>query len=353
MHAPDFLIIGQGLAGTSLAWELLARGRSVHLVDRNEPMTASRVTAGLLNPIIGRNMNLSWRFRETFEAAQAFYRQREDALGCRFFHHRKLVRLFKDTRERDTFVRKRDEGLYEGLISDPQPDPLVPPGIANDLGGFEISHCGSIETKAYLDASRRHFGLLGAFTEADCDTGELDLVSDGVRWRDIQAGQAVLCRGFRGSGDVWFPWIPFRCAKGEILEIRLENHPDDRILNRGNWLFPTRDGRWRTGTTYAWEPLDTVPSEEARQVIEQRLHSLLPEASWTVDAHHAAVRPIVHGRKPVLGRHPDHPALAIFNGLGSKGALHAPWCARQLADHLLDGCPLEPEVDLAQRFPRD
>lgn len=351
MHTTDFLIIGQGLAGTSLAWELLGRGRSVHLVDRNEPMTASRITAGLLNPIIGRNMNLSWRFRETFESAQEFYRQRESGLGIRFFHRRRLVRLFKDARERDVFARKRAEGLYEGLLSEPQPDPLVHPGTTNELGGFEISYCGSIETNAYLEASRRHFRELGAFTEGDCDMADLEVTPDGVRWRGIGAGQAVLCRGFRGSGDRWFPWIPFRSAKGEILEITLEEFPEDRILNRGNWLFPTRDGRWRTGTTYAWEPLDTVPSEAAREVIEQRLRALLPEATWTLDAHHAAVRPIVHGRKPVLGRHPDHPALAIFNGLGSKGALHSPWCARQLADHLVDGIPLDPEVDLARRFP--
>lgn len=348
----DFLIIGQGLAGTCLAWELLDRNRSVHVVDRNEAMTASRITAGLLNPIIGRNMNLSWRFRETFGTAREFYRRRELDLGISFFHRRNLVRLFKDARERDTFHRKRDEGRYEGLISDPQPSPLVLPGTTNDLGGFEISCCGSIETNAYLGASRRHFEALGAFSEDICDPSEIEIVSDGVRWRDLHARQAVLCRGFHGRDDPRFPWIPFRCAKGEILEIRLENYPEDRILNRGNWLFPTSDGRWRTGTTYAWEPLDTIPSAGARDMIEQRLQSLLPDARWTVDAHHAAVRPIVHGRKPVLGRHPDHPALAIFNGLGSKGALHSPWCARQLARHLLDDVPLEPEVDLALRFPR-
>ena len=86
-------------------------------------------------------------------------------------------------------------------------------------------------------------------------------------------------------------------------------------------------------------------------MIEERLESLLPGVRWSLTAHHAAVRPIVHGRKPVLGRHPDHPSLAVFNGLGSKGALHAPWCAAQLAGHLLDGCPLDPELDLAVRFP--
>lgn len=347
----DFLIIGQGLAGTCLAWELLGRGHSVCIVDRCEPMTASRISAGLLNPIIGRNLNLSWRFRDTFEAAAAFYLAREEELGTSFFHRRRLVRLFRDERERDVFGRKQREGRYDGLLSDPQPDPLVPPGVRNDLGGFEIDLCASVDTRTFLDASRTQFEKLGCFIARDCQPGELDLTGDGVRLGDLHGTQAVLCKGFHGQGDPHFPWIPFRSAKGEILEIEIESFEEDRILNRGNWLIPVTPGHWRTGTTYAWEPLDTTPTAEARTVIEERLGNLLPGTAWSLTAHHAAVRPIVHGRKPVLGRHPAHPALAVFNGLGSKGALHAPWCAAQLAAHLLDHAPLDPELDLAVRFP--
>ena len=351
MQRTDFLIIGQGLAGTCLAWELLGRGGSVRIVDRGEAMTASKISAGLLNPIIGRNLNLSWRFRRTFEAATAFYLAREQDLGVPFFHRRKLVRLFRDPRERDVFTRKRDEGIYEGLLSEPQPEPLVSPQVCNELGGFEIDLCGSVDTRAFLAASRTHFEKLGCFAERDCQPGELTAADDGVRLGEFHATQAVLCKGFQGQDDPHFPWIPFRSAKGEILEIEIAQFDDERILNRGNWLIPVTPGHWRTGTTYAWEPLDTTPSDEARTVIEERLESLLPGVRWSLTAHHAAVRPIVHGRKPVLGRHPDHPSLAVFNGLGSKGALHAPWCAAQLAGHLLDGCPLDPELDLAVRFP--
>jgi len=99
------LIVGQGLAGTCLAWELLRRGQSVCIVDRGDPMTASKISAGLLNPIIGRNFNLSWRFRETFEAAADFYRTLEGILRTRFFRPRRLVRLFKDEREAEVFRR--------------------------------------------------------------------------------------------------------------------------------------------------------------------------------------------------------------------------------------------------------
>jgi len=352
MEQVDFLIVGQGLAGTCLAWELLDRGASVRVIDRGEAMTASKISAGLLNPIIGRNFNLSWRFRESFDAATDFYRAREEQLETQFFRKSPLVRLFRNERERETFGRKRDNGLYDGLLSDPQPDPLVPDGVTCEHGGFEIDRAGAVDTRVFLDASRRHFHQLGCLSETECGTDDIDLRLSGIRWRQVTADCAVMCLGYHGMNCPCFSWVPFRPAKGEILTVKIDGLEEERILNHGNWLFPAPGGHWRTGTTYSWDPLDCEPTTPAREVVEERLATLLPDSSWSVIEHTAAVRPIVHGRKPVLGRHPHHARLAIFNGLGSKGALHAPWCARHLAANLLDGTPLDRAIDLSVRFPQ-
>ena len=57
----NFLIVGQGLAGSLLAWELLARGKRVFVVDRDEPDTSSKVAAGIVTPITGQRVAPSWR----------------------------------------------------------------------------------------------------------------------------------------------------------------------------------------------------------------------------------------------------------------------------------------------------
>jgi glycine/D-amino acid oxidase-like deaminating enzyme len=351
MKAVDFLIVGQGLAGTCLAWELLGRGARVLIADPGEPMTASKISAGLLNPIIGRNYNVSWRFRECYAAAKRFYREREEELGVSFFRELPLVRMFREEHERKVFGKKRAKGLYEGLLSDPQPEPPVPEGMTNEFGGFQIARAGSVETSLFLEASRRRFAELGCLAEAEVKARDVDPGLARVEWRDVEACRLVMCVGHRGTTCPCFPWISYRPAKGEILDIEIEDFDEQRIFNKGNWLFPTPDGHWRTGTTYSWESLDTKPTAEARKVIEERLRALLPGIRFSVREHRAAVRPIVHGRKAVLGCHPSQPRLVVFNGLSSKGALQAPWCAAHLANHLLDGTPLDPEVDLAKRFP--
>ena len=53
--------------------------------------------------------------------------------------------------------------------------------------------------------------------------------------------------------------------------------------------------------------------------------------------------------RPLLGRHPDQPALYVCNGFGARGALTIPWYTNRLAEHLVEGRPLPAEADI-RRF---
>src|SRR5215831_5042312 len=103
MTRVDFVVIGQGLAGTTLAWELRRRGFRVLVVDR-EAGGSSRIAAGLITPVTGKRLAKSWRWDELYPAALAFYRSLEAETGASFFHQRPSVRLFADEAERDEFV---------------------------------------------------------------------------------------------------------------------------------------------------------------------------------------------------------------------------------------------------------
>jgi glycine oxidase len=51
----------------------------------------------------------------------------------------------------------------------------------------------------------------------------------------------------------------------------------------------------------------------------------------------------------VIGTHPLSKRIAIFNGLGSKGALQAPFASRQLIDNLEKSLPIHPEFDVCRK----
>ena len=70
---------------------------------------------------------------------------------------------------------------------------------------------------------------------------------------------------------------------------------------------------------------------------------------YDVVEHKAGVRPAVRGRRPLLGEHPTNNRVLLFNGMGSKAVLMAPYLAKHMVEYLTQGNPLLPEIDL-KRF---
>lgn len=328
---PEFIIVGQGLAGTALGWALLRRGRSVLVVDSDKG-GASRLAAGLITPVTGKRLAKSWRWDELYPAACAFYRDIEVATGESFFHQKPAVRIFANEAERDEFHR-REGNILRGLVEPAAA--LNAEWFSAPLGGFTMPHAARLDVPRYLDASRDYFRARGAFRAAEIDLRE-----------PLPAETVVFCRGF--APDT----LKFNAAKGELLTIRVPGLAEDRVVHRGIWLAPAGGDLFRAGSTYTWEPLDTRPTPEGRTEIETKLRDFL-KVPYKILDHRAAVRPVIDAGYPVLGRHPEHPHLAYFNGLGSKGSLLAPFFANQLAAHLCGEGEIEDALSVRRALCRD
>ena len=56
----DFLIIGQGISGTWLSYFLEKAGKSFIVIDNADPLSSSRLAAGVINPVTGRRHVEVW-----------------------------------------------------------------------------------------------------------------------------------------------------------------------------------------------------------------------------------------------------------------------------------------------------
>ncbi len=339
----DAVIVGAGLAGITLAWQLQLAGQRVLVLDAGEPVTASKIAAGLITPITGQRLALSWRGEEFLLVARAFYAEIEARTGVKFFHERTALRLFEHEEERTRWAVRSLQPAFQAHLSHPQPVPLLDPKVAETAGGGFAMQAAQLDVATYLKAS------------AAC----LSVVTQRLDWaRDVQfhaeemsagrhrARYVLSCEGYAATQNPYFNWVRFKPAKGEILTVRFERPLPPVSLHRGLWLAPTAEPDvFRLGSTYDWATLDQVPTETARQELCARLRAWL-HVPFTVLEHQAAVRPIIQESKALLGLHPARPRLGFFNGLGSKGSLHAPWFAAALTAHLCAGTPLPAEVDL-------
>src|SRR6187551_2531961 len=106
----DLLIVGQGLAGTLLAWECERAGIAFAIADRGHRAAATSAAAGIVNPITGRRLVKSWRVDTLLPAARATYRELEKELGVSLWREMRVRRLWADERERALLARKRETG---------------------------------------------------------------------------------------------------------------------------------------------------------------------------------------------------------------------------------------------------
>lgn len=357
----DYVIIGQGIAGSCLAWELWRRRKSFLLVDAGEPATASRVAAGLITPVTGQRLVPSWQFHEFRADALPFYQEVEKLTGNACYRHFTMLRIFQNEREAQLFRKKRD-ALKSFLNESDSPVMIDLSRITAPWGGFEMPLAGQLRTTAFLNATRLFFTsenryrLLRMDIERDFSRSSRPSLRTGLSssklWHSqtlgVTTGCLICCQGIAGRDSNGLRTLPWKPAKGEILTVRIPNLNEARILNSGVWLIPVEEDIYRAGATYEWNDLDPRPTLAGRDEIAERLQRFVKLPVEIIDQQ-GAVRPSMEDQKPVAGFLSHEPGIAVLNGLGSKGALMAPLLARQLVDHLEFGTELDPAIDVQRR----
>lgn len=324
-------IIGQGLAGTTLAWTLLREGQSVLIIDRQEKITASRIAAGLITPVTGMRFVKSWRFDEFWPVADEFYQSIEKKTGTHFFKKKESLRLILTEMEKE-FFKQKAEKEYPEEVSLPA-ELFNHEHIDVTNGGFLMNQAARLNVPLYLDVSREYFEKQNCFISAYVDPRNDILVEEDrviIPSLEIETKKLIFCQGFDAASNPWFEHIRFDAAKGDILTVEIKGLNEERVIHRGIWLAPLGENRYLAGSTYDRDHLDTLPSTYGLTEICSQLQDFL-KLPFEVLNHQAAVRPIIVGKKPVIGFHPEWPQIGFFNGLGSKGSLQAPLIAEKLA----------------------
>jgi len=335
----DFLIVGQGIAGSTLALSLLDRGKSVLVVDRQDKGASTRVAAGLITPLTGKGMNPAWQQERCLKLAQEFYHRLEKVSGRNFYHRQPVVRLFLDEKQKEKWDGKKK--VHARWAHDLESTTLNTPH-----GGVEMPEGAWLDTKVFLREVKDILKSRSAWREAEFAEGDVAIHDGYVIWDDVTADKIILCQGAYGLGKGgWYGDVPHRSAKGEVLTLWVDGLDESKRYHGDGWLAPRGGGVWKAGANYDWDTLDSKPTEEGKNEILKKLKTWMDLPMEVID-HEAGVRPIIRNSQPVLGFNADTPQIGFFNGLGSKGSLMAPAVADHFADYLCGKCELDEELKL-------
>ena len=231
-----------------------------------------------------------------------------------------------------------------------QTEPFGTDALQPCLGYGTVVGGGYVNTRQLLDDYRAHLTEKNVLLNEFFNLNEVEWLPDGLRWNGIEAKKVLLCEGYGGHENPLLTSLPFAPVKGEALLVHIPNlNFNDFILKGATTLVPMGEELYWVGSTYQHHFADVQPTVEIREKLLSQLETMVKLPATVVD-HWAAVRPASRYRRPLVGLHPQHPQVGIFNGLGTKGASLAPYFAHQFVRHLLFNEPLEEEVRIERFF---
>lgn len=342
MRKVDYLIVGQGLAGSLLAWQLLQQGYRVAVID-NQAESASKIAAGLINPVTGMRLVKQAGVENLLAVAKQCYQQLEIYFKHQFYIETPLLRLIKNEKELLTFQKRLDETGYADFLA----PTLINPAddIVAPFGMIEQKQTAYVLIRSLLSCLQVYFQQLDCYYAAQFEYADIT-ITDKVCWRDIKAKKLIFCEGYRALDNPWFNYLPFQVAKGEILTLNSASKLRNDIIQYGHWLVPLKTGQFRIGANFDSVNINQTPTDAVRQDLLQSLNEVMPLLKGvSVVAHDANVRPTTLDKLPFIGQHPKHKRLYIFNGFGAKGSLQIPYYTQKFIDFLINAVPIAPEVD--------
>jgi glycine/D-amino acid oxidase-like deaminating enzyme len=348
-----YKIVGQGLAGSILAYMLIQEGQNVKIYDAPKIPSSSKIAAGIYNPVTGKRLIKTWLADEIFPFLEEFYPTLETELGAKFFHPVPIFHPFADVAMQKFFKSDHVADDFSDFATVEFENTHRQEIVNSTLGGVNIKHSGWVDLKVMLVAFRAYFLERGVLIETTSPPAPIllrgeqpnEYKNSPLNGRGAGGEVIIFCQGFEATKNPYFNYLPFNPVKGEILDIKIPEFDIQEIINQGVFVIPLGDNQYRLGATYTWDELENIPTETGRNSLSEKYHKLM-KPSMEILSHRAGVRPATKDRRPFIGMHPEFENIGIFNGLGSKGVSLAPYFAKQFVDFLVYQKELHPEVNI-------
>ncbi len=342
----DYLVVGLGLAGISFCEQLLKSGRSF-VVFENRSQRSSVVAGGLYNPVILKRFTPAWNAKDQLARIDGFYGKLQDKLKAKLDHKLPIYRRLISVEEQNNWFAATDNPILSEFLS---PDLIANKNKCLEAQHHfgEVKHTGRVDTKVLLENYRQFLQEKGFLEEKSFTYELLQLDKGPITYGRIQAKRVVFCEGYGLKQNPFFDYLPLNGTKGELLTIKAPKLKLEQVVKSSVFIIPLGNDVYRIGATYKWKDKTNVPTKDAKEELLRKLRSFL-SCEFEVIDHVAGIRPTVVDRRPMVGQHPIHEQLYVFNGLGSRGVMIAPTVSEQLFDHIEDGQELDPETDI-KRF---
>ena len=361
----DVVIVGGGVTGCSLAFQLAKSGVGVTLLEKSIfAAGASGATAGVIAPLWHVDPVNTAMFRLGLRSLELFPTLAAELSAAGLdpeFRQTGVLKLAFTEEEAEEFHHNLEwqQAMRLGVVwldteAVVRREPDVNPNV---LGGVFTPMSGYVSGQRLVDSLVHAASRLGARFRSGVEvTG---LIREGGRVTGVYtaagsvfAGQVVLAAGpWTGIKGRWLEQetglnIPVRPVKGERILLRKPGFlPRCPVRNPEAYVVPQLNGDILVGATRAEGQFnEQVTAAGVATMIEQAMTSFPGLGDAVFVGARAGVRPVTPDGVPVLGPVPDLEGLSVAAGHDAVGIMLSPGTAELMAQYILDGNsgPLEP-----------
>jgi tRNA 5-methylaminomethyl-2-thiouridine biosynthesis bifunctional protein len=354
--APDrrVAVVGAGIAGTSCAERLAARGWAVTLIDRHAAPAreASGNPVGLLRAALHREDTALARLSR---AALGYALRHFSALageGPLPWKQSGVLRLARDAAQMQRFEEVAGANAFPAEFARcvEAAEAARIAGRAVRGPGWWLPSSGWASPAALCAAQIERTRIRRVFSAE-----VVRLAANGANWRIegargvlAEAPHVILANAVDANALLPGASLPLTPVRGQVTFV-----PPGKTLqvpvSGDGFVAPTADG-FVLGATFQLDDPERKPRVAAHAVNVARAESLLPGfTEGLVPARLAgrvAFRATTPDRLPIQGELPGYPGVYAALGLGANGLLWAPLCAEWLASQM-EGEPWPIERELA------
>lgn len=299
----------------------------------------------MFNPIVFKRLNKSWMAEILIPELKKTYENLEGFLGIKILNFIDIVRIFAHIEQQNDWLVKSQQEGFSKYLTDEKTTTLAKNNIDASHGYGLLKGGGWVDLVQLLSCYRDYLRDQNLILEESYLPELVIKRSETNSYNGIETGGIIYCEGSLVKHNPYFKELPFTLTKGEVLSIKSPGLKTEKILNRGFFILPQKDQNFRVGATYNWADKDTLPTQSGKEVLEGKLKNVW-KGDYHILEHKAGLRPTTKDRRPIIGEHPEYKGIYIFNGLGTKGVMIAPYFVKHFCDYLLNGNELNKEVDL-------
>lgn len=345
----DAIIVGGGLAGIHLALAMDRIGMVPLLINRPEVHSSSRIAAGIINPITGRRFALTWLYDDLEPVFKETYQYWENKLKSRFFQPVNIYRSVPENKLVNDLDAKLTDPAYQEYcrkMTDEEIQHLSTlihlrtPGYV--MKGYQL------DTTTFLDEAIKYLTGKDMYLEAVFPVSRDLLMHNTFTFEQYYSDKIIWATGASIIDHPLFSQVKMNPNKGEVLHLKFKETTLQDIVKQSAFFVPLKNDKIWVGSWNSWDFKDDLPSTEGLNYLQSNANIL--KVPYTITDHLAAVRPAVEDRRPVIGGHPDHPNIFLFNGFGSKGASLIPYFAKSMVEYFTEGKEILPEVRISRYF---